>query len=188
MKRFNLTFAVAVLLLAYACSAEAGIFRSRRASSCQPGQACYQQPQATYYSTGQGQSYAPVQNPAQPQTQYTYPVYYQTTTPAPQPLSGDVYGFTNWLNGVRAQYGLGAVGCDANLCAWAATNNNHQNAYGMGHHVMGPARRQNSGRGASTTVFQMWMESPAHRAALLDPSITWIGIAAGGAYWTFNAY
>lgn len=100
---------------------------------------------------------------------------------------GDPYGFTNWLNGVRAQYGLGAVGCDGNLCAWAAVNNDHQNAYGMGHHVMGSARRQNSGMGASTTVFQMWMASPAHRAALLDPSISWIGIAASGAYWTFNA-
>lgn len=101
---------------------------------------------------------------------------------------GDYYGFTAWLNGVRAQYGLGAVGHDPNLDAWAAQNNNHQNAYGMGHHVMGPARRQNSGMGASTTVWQMWMASPAHRAALLDPSISWIGIAASGAYWTFNAY
>ena len=109
------------------------------------------------------------------------------TIQATQVQTGDPYGFTNWLNGVRAQYGLGAVGCDGNLCAWAAVNNDHQNAYGMGHHVMGSARRQNSGMGASTTVFQMWMASPAHRAALLDPSISWIGIAASGAYWTFNA-
>lgn len=101
---------------------------------------------------------------------------------------GDFYGFTNWLNGVRAQYGLGAVGHDANLDGWAAINNDHQNAYGMGHHVMGPARRQNSGMGAAGTVWQMWMASPAHRAALLDPSISWIGIAASGAYWTYNAY
>lgn len=116
----------------------------------------------------------------------------QTTVPTSdqvrQVYYGDPYGFTNWLNGVRAQYGLGAVGLDANLSAWAAVNNDHQNAYGMGHHVMGAARRQNSGMGASTTVFQMWMASPAHRAALLDPSISWIGIAASGAYWTFNAY
>jgi uncharacterized protein YkwD len=101
---------------------------------------------------------------------------------------GDPYGFTSWLNGVRAQYALGAVGYDANLTNWASVNNSHQNAYGMGHHVMGPARRQNSGMGASSTVFAMWMGSPAHRAALLDPSISWIGIAASGAYWTFNAY
>ena len=102
--------------------------------------------------------------------------------------SGDPYGFTAWLNGVRGQYGLGAVGVDPNLSNWAAMNNAQQNASGMGHHVMGPARRQNSGMGAAGTVWQMWMASPAHQAALLDPSISMIGIAAGGAYWTFNAY
>jgi len=102
--------------------------------------------------------------------------------------SGDPYGFTAWLNGVRGQYGLGAVGVDPNLSNWAAMNNGQQEARGMGHHVMGPARRQNSGMGASGTVWQMWMASPAHQAALLDPSISMIGIAAGGAYWTFNAY
>lgn len=102
--------------------------------------------------------------------------------------SGDPYGFTAWLNGVRAQYGLGAVGVDPSLSNWAAVNNGQQNALGMGHHVMGPARRQNSGMGAAETVWQMWMASPAHQAALLDPSISMIGIAAGGAYWTFNAY
>ena len=102
--------------------------------------------------------------------------------------SGDPYGFTAWLNGVRAQNGLGAVGVDANLSNWAAMNNGQQNALGMGHHIMGPARRLNSGMGAAGTVWQMWMASPAHQAALLDPSISMIGIAAGGAYWTFNAY
>ena len=115
----------------------------------------------------------------------------QLAAPAVEPVyvpSGDPYGFTAWLNGVRAQYGLGAVGVDPNLSNWAAMNNGQQNAMGMGHHVMGPARRQNSGMGASTTVWQMWMASPAHQAALLDPSISMIGIAAGGAYWTFNAY
>ena len=54
---------------------------------------------------------------------------------------------------------------------------------------MGPARRQNSGMGgAMSTVGSMWMASPAHQAALLDPTITMIGIAASGSYWTFNAY
>jgi len=110
---------------------------------------------------------------------------------AEQPVavpSGDPYGFSAWLNGVRGQYGLGAVGVDPNLSNWAAMNNGQQEARGMGHHVMGPARRQNSGMGAAGTVWQMWMASPAHQAALLDPSISMIGIAAGGAYWTFNAY
>jgi uncharacterized protein YkwD len=101
---------------------------------------------------------------------------------------GDPYGFTSWLNGVRAQYGLGPVSYDPNLSGQAAVNNGQQHARGMGHHYMGSARRQNSGMGAAQTVWQMWMASPAHQAALLDPTITMIGIAASGSYWTFNAY
>ena len=127
--------------------------------------------------------------PATPAVLLTHPmVMAMTAAPAAYVPSGDPYGFTAWLNGVRAQSGLGPVGVDPNLSNWAAMNNGQQNAMGMGHHVMGPARRQNSGMGAAGTVWQMWMASPAHQAALLDPSISMIGIAAGGAYWTFNAY
>lgn len=95
--------------------------------------------------------------------------------------------FLNWLNGVRASYGLGAVGYDPNLESWAAVNNDQQAARGLGHHVMGPARRQNSAMGGFPGIESMWMASPAHRAALLDPTISWIGIAGAGAWWTFNA-
>lgn len=108
--------------------------------------------------------------------------------PAAATPATDPYGFTNWLNATRAQYGLAPVGYDPNLAGWAHVNNTHQNARGMGHHVMGPARRQNSAMGSYGSVPGMWMSSPAHRAALLDPSIRWIGIAGLGAYWTFNAY
>jgi uncharacterized protein YkwD len=105
------------------------------------------------------------------------------TTPA-----GDPYGFTNWLNSTRASYGLPAVGYDPNLESWAAVNNSHQASSGIGHFVMGPALRQNSAMGGFPGIESMWMASPAHRAALLDPTIRWIGIAGLGAYWTFNAY
>ncbi len=101
---------------------------------------------------------------------------------------GDPYGFMNWLNATRAAYGLGAVGYDPNLENWAAMNSAQQASSGLGHFVMGPARRQNSAMGGFPGIESMWMASPAHRAALLDPSIQWIGIAAYGAYWTFNAY
>jgi uncharacterized protein YkwD len=111
-----------------------------------------------------------------------------TAAPAQAAYYGDPYGFTNWLNGVRAQYGLGAVGYDPNLSAWAASNNSQQQYRGMGHHVMGPARRQNSAMGNYANIGAMWLASPAHRAALLDPTIRFIGIAGLGAYWTFNAY
>jgi uncharacterized protein YkwD len=118
---------------------------------------------------------------AQPAAQ---PVYQQ---PAYQQAAGDPYGFTAWLNSVRASYGLSAVGYDPNLSSWAAMNNNQQASRGMGHYVMGPARRQNSAMGQYASIGAMWMASPAHRAALLDPTIRWIGIAGLGAYWTFNA-
>ncbi len=121
-----------------------------------------------------------------------------TTAPAtaPQPVqtqvvarpAGDPYGFIHWLNATRARYGLPAVGYDPNLANWAAVNNNQQQARGMGHYVMGPARRQNCAVGNAANIGAMWMNSPGHRAALLDPTIRWIGLAGMGAYWTFNAY
>jgi uncharacterized protein YkwD len=107
---------------------------------------------------------------------------------AVQVPAGDPYGFTNWLNATRAQYGLRPVGYDPNLESWAAVNNSHQNSRGLGHFVMGPARRQNSAMGHYGAIGSMWMASPAHRSALLDPTISFIGIAGAGAYWTFNAY
>ncbi len=114
-----------------------------------------------------------------------------TTAAAPATAAveyGDPYGFLSWLNTTRAAYGLPAVGHDPNLSSWAAENNNHQAARGMGHFVMGPARRQNAAFGSYGNIGAMWMNSPAHRAALLDPTIRWMGIAGLGAYWTFNAY
>lgn len=107
---------------------------------------------------------------------------------APVAPAGDPYGFTAWLNATRASYGLAPVGYDPNLSSWASVNNGQQQSRGMGHHVMGPARRQNAAMGHYASIGAMWMNSPAHRAALLDPTIRWIGIAGLGAYWTFNAY
>lgn len=127
---------------------------------------------------------APATQPVQ-QVSYTY---VQQAAQAVQAVAADPYGFTAWLNATRAAYGLGPVGYDANLSAWANANNAQQSARGIGHFVMGPARRQNSAMGNYASIGAMWMASPAHRAALLDPTITMIGIAGWGAYWTFNAY
>lgn len=166
----------------------------------------YQQPQqaAAYYQYQQQPVYQSYQQPTTYYSYYQQPAYQQaayqqqakaaapkaaTATAAPAATTaGDPYGFTSWLNSIRASYGLPAVGYDPNLSNWAAANNNQQQASGMGHHVMGPARRQNAAMGAYATIGSMWLNSPAHRSALLDPSIRWIGIAGLGAYWTFNAY
>lgn len=136
--------------------------------------------------------------PAAPQPAATQPApvapVAAAAAPAAQPVryvtqpAADPYGFTQWLNATRASYGLPAVGYDPNLTNWAAVNNSQQNARGIGHYVMGPARRQNSAMGSFSSIGAMWMNSPAHRAALLDPTIRWIGLAGSGAYWTFNAF
>jgi uncharacterized protein YkwD len=120
-------------------------------------------------------------------TAYATPVRQPVAQPQPVAPAGDPYGFTAWLNATRASYGLSAVGYDPNLAGWASVNNTHQASRGMGHYVMGPARRQNSAMGNYASIGAMWMSSSAHRAALLDPTIRWIGIAGLGAYWTFNA-
>ena len=101
--------------------------------------------------------------------------------------ASDPYGFVGWLNATRASSGLGPVGVDPNLSSWAQQNNVQQQSRGLGHYVMGPARRQNSAVGNYAGIGAMWMASPAHRAALLDPTITSVGIAGLGVYWTFNA-
>jgi uncharacterized protein YkwD len=144
----------------------------------QPGTAQTTAVQPTAYVT---------QPAAQPVT-YAQPAAQPVTYAQPATVAGDPYGFVNWLNATRAQYGLRAVGYDQNLTNWAAQNNAQQSARGMGHHVMGPARRQNSAMGNYASIGAMWMGSPAHRAALLDPTISFVGIAGAGAYWTFNAY
>ena len=143
-----------------------------------------------YYTTPAPTPYVPTTYtvPAQPiyRPAYQQPAYSQPTS---QPATGgDPYGFTSWLNGVRAQHGLSSVGYDAGLSNWAAQNNSQQNSRGLGHFVMGPARRQNAAMAQSyAQIGAMWLASPGHRAALLDPTIRTIGIAGAGAYWTFNA-
>jgi len=137
----------------------------------------------TYTQPAHTHTYQP-QAVQQVQAAVAQPTYAQ---PA-QVQAADHGGFLAWLNNTRARHGLAAVGYDQNLANWAAVNNQHQNSRGIGHYVMGPARRQNSAMGNGASIGTMWMNSPAHRAALLDPSIRAIGLAGSGSYWTFNAY
>ena len=150
-------------------------------------------PTYTYAATPRpaAATYAPAAQPRTVQPGYVYaqPAAPRQTYAQPaQGGGGDPNGFMSWLNSTRAQYGLSAVGYDANLANWAQMNNAQQNSRGLGHFVMGPARRQNAAMGSGSSIASMWMNSPAHRAALLDPSIRFIGLAGSGAYWTFNAY
>ena len=132
-----------------------------------------------------------VPQPAAPVASYATPQIPARVPPAqayqPAQSGADPHGFVAWLNQTRAGYGLPPVSYDPNLESWAQQNNAAQNARGLGHFVMGPARRQNSAMGNYGSIGAMWMASPAHRSALLDPSIRFVGLAGSGNYWTFNA-
>ncbi len=173
-----------LLIAATAAPTQAGLFRWR-------GKTVYRQ-RTTIRQSRSACGYTAMAAPAITRTAI------RTTTVARTPavtttittkttVSGDPYGFIAWLNATRASYGLAAVGHDPNLTNWAAVNNSHQTSRGLGHYVMGSARRQNSAMGHYASIGAMWMNSPAHRAALLDPSIRMAGIAGTGSYWTFNA-
>lgn len=112
-------------------------------------------------------------------------VYYQNL-----PSSGsNKIEFTQWLNNQHAMRGLSAVSYDYNLDQHSLRNSYLQSVYGMGHHYMGPARRQNASAVPDyTKIGEAWMQSPGHFEALMDPSITRISVEIWGIYSTFSAY
>jgi uncharacterized protein YkwD len=126
----------------------------------------------------------PPQAVRQPQRTWTYATQTTTVTYA---VPTDLVGR---LNAIRASYGLSALGYDANLAAECGQNNAWQRNRGLGHHFMGRARRQNAAYGVSDSgsVINMWMASPGHASALLDPTVRMVGYHFDGYYWTWSAY
>jgi uncharacterized protein YkwD len=176
-----------IVRLAFAAVTMTAVFLATEATSFAQAPVTYRVARRPAYA---GTTYA---QPAQ--TRYVQPTTYTYAQPAQVQVqvqttaqTGDPSSFLAWLNSTRAQHGLAAVGYDQNLANWAAQNNAQQNARGIGHFVMGPARRQNAAMGNGASIGTMWMNSPAHRATLLDPSIRAIGLAGAGMYWTLNAY
>jgi hypothetical protein len=116
------------------------------------------------------------------------------STPAPAPAyaasvpGGDPHGFATVLNGIRTRFGLSPLRYDPDLSAWASRNNAAMCRRGLGHHVV-PGCNQNCGWNYTdpNEVAQGWMDSPGHRANMLNPAATTFGIAYGpGPYWTLN--
>lgn len=103
-----------------------------------------------------------------------------------QPSGGDVFGFVSWLNSTRATYNLPPVSWHPDMASAAAANNSLQVAHGMGHHGLFGARRQNVAWASYPALLNMWLASPGHQAALLDPNLVHVGIAFAGAYCTFS--
>lgn len=103
--------------------------------------------------------------------------------------ASDPYGFTAVLNSYRASAGLPPLAYAPDLSMWASNNNAEQAQRGLGHHVVQNFTQNcawNTPDAASTAA--EWMNSPGHRANMLDPSAQRVGIAYGpGPYWTMNA-
>lgn len=165
--------ASAVVILS-AASADAGWPRRYRTHVPSPGCSLAVNHQAVYTTVAVPQPKAMTSSETRP----TQQVYYET-----QPAQGDAYGFTSWINGVRARYGLHALAWSADAAAHAAINS----ARGFGHSYLGGTRRQNVGVGQLQTVEAMWLQSSAHLSAIVDPSVTEVGIAYVNGVWTMNA-
>ena len=100
----------------------------------------------------------------------------------------DPYGFAEVVNRYRMAAGLAPLAYDHELSVWAAHNNVKQCSHGLGHHVS-PNCNQNCAWNTpdAESVAQAWMESPGHRANMLDTTSSRFGIAFGpGPYWTMN--
>ena len=90
--------------------------------------------------------------------------------------STDPTGFTEALNGLRAQRGLRPVAYDPRITAHAERNNQLQRSYGLGHHWLGGlAQCVGVGMFDMGSVLRAWTMSPGHAAILFDPSLTSVG-------------
>lgn len=105
--------------------------------------------------------------------------------PIPAPVS-DGYGFGALINRFRASAGLRPLAYDPSLTNWAAQNNSAQCSRGLGHHV-NPGFRQNAvwNYADAASVFNGWLNSPGHRAAMLA-NVSTYGIHHMSTYWTAN--
>jgi hypothetical protein len=102
--------------------------------------------------------------------------------------ASDPYGFAALVNRIRCAAGLCPLTYDHDLSVWAQHNNVRQCRHGLGHHVS-PNCNQNCAWNTpdAESVVQAWMNSPGHRANILDSSSSRFGIAFGpGPYWTMN--
>ncbi len=107
----------------------------------------------------------------------------------PAPGDPDPTGLVVRLNMERAFLGLGEVVSDADLADWAARNNRAQAARGIGHWVFPPSYLyQNSGWNYpdAPAMLAGWMMSPGHRAGLMNPFASRVGVSHDGPWWTIN--
>lgn len=111
--------------------------------------------------------------------------YPSAADPAPE-RSGDVrQAFLAWLNGFRAQHGLRPLGYDGALEAASVANSTLQAARRVsGHYAGGGFQVAFYGPTTLDSCCAGWVASPAHRAILLTPGLSAVGLGVVGASWT----
>ncbi|PVU86148.1 hypothetical protein BB560_006803 [Smittium megazygosporum] len=115
----------------------------------------------------------------------------------------DAQQLLSLVNDARAQNGLGALTMDTGLVAAALAQCNYQNSINTMTHDNsnysglldrfaasgatcngGCAENVAQGASSSTDAFNMWMNSPGHRANILGSSYTRMGYASVNGFWT----
>ena len=90
----------------------------------------------------------------------------------------DVLGYVSEINATRARYGLRALEIDVSLVVASEAHSQRQAARGQIFHAPGCGSEivaQNWGVGVSFAI-QQWLQSPPHRALLLSPQFTRLGV------------
>jgi uncharacterized protein YkwD len=134
---------------------------------------------------------APAQAAAPARTPARAPAPAPPPAPAPAPVAITVPEVLALVNGERANAGLAPLAANASLNSASAAHASWMSANGVlqhstfpgGWHAWGENIAQ--GYGSAASVVAGWMGSPGHRANILNPAYSQMGIGyvAAGNYW-----
>jgi uncharacterized protein YkwD len=102
---------------------------------------------------------------------------------------GDARGLLDAINKARREHGLGDVSLSDVLTGYAEANDRANNASGeLDHHFPSTPAAEITGWASDgmtpEDAVDMWLNSPGHRAILLDPAMTQVGVSLMGAFAT----
>lgn len=201
MKRTILVTATAAVLALFSSSCETYDPNNPNDPFNRQLDATYGQPGGSAYGTPPAPAYGaqPYSNPS-PQTYTPAPVQ-PKPQPKPAPASGDIGRLLQLANFERSRNGAGALRPDSRLTRAGQNHSQYLAATRVLSHV-GPsgerAGTRMTGQGYIWRAFAeniaqadtaekaitQWMNSPPHRANLLNPIYTDVGIGYANGYWT----
>lgn len=153
-----------------------------------------------YYSQPQQQYTQPQQQSVQPQPQYAQPQYVQQGQAAPAsyvvnsagqvvqasyaaPAGGSGNRTLDLINAQRAAHGLRPL---AAASLGAQSHSNSMASSGSMYHASGWIENVGQGQGSPEQIVSDWMNSPGHRANILNPSATTADVGQSGSFWTLR--